>query len=245
MPDPVPNPTGRAIFFYSPHQDDETLFMGQVIAHHALAGREVHVVLMTNGSTSAVLPMLNGGANSGWWGGFHYPEREGYDPLSQPDFGLARDREFIAAVGQLGVFPENIHFATGRPNNTTMVGVEEEMRKWATLYPDAGHYTMHWSDPNSDHGECGLVLKNLHLSGDPLLTDVRWLTKPEQAAGLGAFTYNPPPVHLPEIKRMTRRATFAYRAWGPPHAYAIGYHSVGLGYFDDVERGDPNFMVKL
>jgi LmbE family N-acetylglucosaminyl deacetylase len=246
--DPVPPPTGRPIVFYSPHQDDETLFMGQVIAHHALAGREVHVVLCTNGSTSAVLDALNGVDSNGWWGGWHFPAREGYGPLTRPEFGQARSREFVAAVGQLGVFPQHIHVPAALPDGITVAAATELMISFADLFarqgePVVGHYTMWWGDPNPDHAHLGQALRDLH-GRQPRFADARWLVKPEQAGAAGAAAYQPPPALRPEVLRMTRRSTFPYRSWAPRAGmYAIGYHSVGLAYFDDVERGDVNHIV--
>ena len=44
--------TGYPVVFFTPHQDDEVLSMGAAIREHVLAGRQVWVVLLTDGGSS-------------------------------------------------------------------------------------------------------------------------------------------------------------------------------------------------
>lgn len=260
MTDPVPAPTLRPVVFYSPHQDDETLFMGQVITHHALVGREVHVVLCSNGSTSSALGEINGTVGDAtFWGGSHYPAREGYPVMTKADFGLHRTDEFVAACGQLGVPRERVHFgradvtygdSSELPDAVSPTWATEVMQSWADHFaaggdPAVGHYTMWWMDPHYDHASLGQALHALHLADPTTFSDARWAVKPEQAAAAGALPYGLPSDKADLIKWMGRHAGWCYRAWLPPLAYAIGYHSVGSTYFDDTERGDPNHVVRL
>src|ERR1041384_80262 len=166
-------PSGRRVFFFEPHQDDGALFMGAIAAHHVLAGREVHVVLMSNGSTSNVREKLNGSIHSGpWWGGFHTPEREGDEPLSALEFGLARTREWSASWEQLGVPIERQHFGTdlesswGLPDVIGTVHAEEVIEYWlersiGDTGENPGLYATHWLDSNSDHAHLGQALRML------------------------------------------------------------------------------------
>jgi LmbE family N-acetylglucosaminyl deacetylase len=259
--DPVPaDPTGRPIVFYTPHQDDETLFMGQVIAHHALAGREVHVVLVSTGATSGARQEINGTVpDPTHWGGYHYPEREGYEPLSLVDFGLARTRELLAACAQLGVPATRVHLGRADdpapssdllPDSITVGWAEQVVTSWAEHFDargveQAGHYTMHWADPHADHAALGQATRNLRADDPARYGDTRWLVKPEQATALGAPAYPLPAAVAPTVKAMTRRAGWCYRAWQPASgAFAIGYHSVGTQYFPGVESGVPNHIVR-
>jgi LmbE family N-acetylglucosaminyl deacetylase len=259
--DPVPaNPTGRPIVFYTPHQDDETLFMGQVIAHHCLAGREVHVVLASNGSTSGARDEVNGVAFDGtYWDGFHYPTREGYAPLSLADFGLARTRELVAACAQLGVPAERVHLGRADqvpassaelPDAISVDWATQVLRSWAEHFTaegldQVGHYTMWWNDPQPDHAALGQALRDLHGEHPDWFGDARWLVKPEQATAAGAAAYALPASLAAQIKLMAKRAGWCYRAWQPAAgAYAIGYQSVAP-FFDAVERGDPDHIVKV
>lgn len=244
--DPVPLATGRPVIFYAPHQDDETLFMGQVIAHHALAGRDVHVVLGSDGSTSRIRNALNGLEGNAWWGGSHYPEREFYSTLSTADFAAARDRELVAACGQLGVQPGNIHLELGTRGPTIDVpGAEALIRRYDDLYPDAGHYSMWWGDGDPTHKALGTALRNLAVSEPGTFNDCRWMVRTDQIASSGSVPYALPATTAATIQRMARRAGWAYRSWAPQQGlFAIGYHSVGPSYFDEVERGDALHIVK-
>lgn len=76
--------TGPALFF-SPHQDDETLSMGASIVDHVNAGRDVQVILMTNGGSTGVVDQQYGG--------------------DMAACVAERDREFKAAVTALGATP--------------------------------------------------------------------------------------------------------------------------------------------
>lgn len=256
--DPVPNPpTGRPIVFYSPHQDDETLFMGQIIAHHALAGREVHVVLCSSGATSAARDQINGQATSGFWGGFHYPAREGYDPLSPALFAAERTEEQAAACAQLGVPAARVHTGpadlelTGEqlPEDISVAWGEQIMTSWASYFTSrgfdqVGHYTMWWGDTHADHAALGQALQNRRSLHPQWFGDARWLVKPEQAGAAHASAYGLPASLTAQIKLMTKRAGWCYRAWQPAAgAFAIGYHSV-QAYFTALDQTNgPNYIV--
>lgn len=253
--DPVPaTPTGAPIVFYTPHQDDETLFMGQVIAHHALAGREVHVVLCSNGFGSSTLAEINGTAADGnLWGGYHYPAREGYAPLTLEQYSEARTREMVAACAQLGVPADRVHLgradapaasSADLPSTISTAWAAEVMESWAAHFAGlGGHYTMWWGDNHPDHANLGAALRSLHDQGAVGFGDTRWLVKPEQASAAGASVYGLPSNLSATVVQMARRAGWCYRAWQPAAgAFAIGYHSVS--YFSGPESGTANHYVR-
>ncbi|TDB72941.1 PIG-L family deacetylase, partial [Actinomadura sp. KC216] len=237
-----------------PHQDDETLWMGQVIARHALAGREVHVVLVSNGASSGARAMVNGDADSNWWGGYHYPPREGYAPLSLGDFAAARTRELVAACAQLGVPAERVHLGradTPAPTTADLPGTitagwaTQVLQSWAAHFApewsSVGHYTTWWGDDHQDHAALGAALRTLNTQTPAAFGDARWLVKPEQRTAAGAGVYGLPPASAAAIVQMARRAGWCYRAWQPrAGCYAIGYHSVS---FAGPESGTPNYIV--
>lgn len=250
------DPTGRRVYFFEPHQDDGALFMAQVAAHHVLANREVHVVLMSNGSTSNVIQKLNGEIHTGpWWGGFHDPAHESYEPLSKMEFGLARTAELLASWEQLGVPEDRVHFgmdlngSQDLPDAVSAEYAEEVMRYFmdsdaAAGLDHPGMYTMHWEDPNSDHAHCGAALKHLRETGS-WYADSRWMVKPEEAAGAGATAYAVPSALLAEVKLMQKRAAYAYGAWQPAAgAYAIGMHSVSAYFNAGPLAGAANHIVR-
>lgn len=243
MTDPVPPPTGRRLYLYSAHQDDETLWSGQIIAHHALVGREVHIVLGTDGSTSAIRDNLNGIDNNGWWG-YHYPVREGIPaPLSPADFAAARDREMLQAARQLGVTPDRVHLRTDvRTANISVADAKALILANETATPGAGHYTTHWSDIDSNHAALGQALRELALAGQ--VSDARWVVRRTQIGSIpGATDYVVPTTYAAQAKHMALCATRCYAAWAPPEAYAIGYHSVHTD-MDWAASGANNVIVK-
>jgi len=249
--DPIPElATGRPIVFYTPHQDDETLWAGLVLAHHALVGRQVHVVCASDGSTSAMRAALNGEADNGWWGGWHYPPREGIPaPLSPADFAAARDRELLNAAVQLGVPAANVHLETETRGTTiTKDQAKALIRKYEDLYPDAGHYTMWWGDTDPTHKALGEALHELALTEPAGFNDCRWIVRRGQASTTaavadGVVEYVVPSALAAEAVHMARCAAKAYGSWSPPVTYGIGQHSVPSD-FAAVGRGEPNWIIK-
>jgi LmbE family N-acetylglucosaminyl deacetylase len=92
-PRAIPIAAADTIFVYSPHADDETYGMGQAIAEHALAGRRVIGVLMTDGDASGKIPEWIASAGE---------DLDGDGDIDKWDFGLARREEYRAAMGALG-----------------------------------------------------------------------------------------------------------------------------------------------
>lgn len=250
------DPTGRRMYLYEPHQDDGALFMAQVAAHHVLAGREVHVVLMSNGSTTSVRDKLNGVVHSGpWWGGFHDPAHEGYEPFLPSDIAVARANEWRESWTALGVPPERLHFGVDHasvldlPDAITGQYAVDVMRYWnnedvAAGRPNSGHWTMHWTDTTVDHANCGQALRHLRTV-DPDFADGRWLVRTEQQGTVtGAQAYVVPAQFLAEAKAMQKRAALAYGAWAPRQgSVAIGMHSVS-SLFQGPLTGAANWIVK-
>lgn len=244
MTDPVPAPTGRRLYLYSAHQDDETLWSGQIIAHHTLVAREVHIVLGTDGSTSAMRDALNGLDSNGWWGSFHYPVREGIPaPLSTTDFAAARDREMLRAAVQLGVSTDRVHLrTTERTANITVDQAKTLILANETATPGAGHYTTHWTDPDPNHSALGTALRELALAGS--VSDARWVVRRSQIGTVpGATEYVVPSAYAAQAQHMAVCAARCYGAWAPPESYAIGRHGVPTD-LDWVESGASNWIVK-
>ena len=246
----------RNVYWFEPHADDACLFMAQAAAHHVLAGRPVHVVLMSNGSTSGVLGELNGTApDPTWWAGQHNPAAEGYAPLTAAEFGLARTREWRQACRHLGVPDAQQHLGMGLassdllPNGITQAYATEVMQFWldhdlALGLDPPGFYTMWWGDPHADHAACGQALRTLRQT-DPDFADSRWMVKPEQAAAAGAATYSVPGPLLTEVRLMQKRAAWAYGAWAPElGSFAVGMHSVRAYFEGGPLVGAPNYIVR-
>ena len=112
--------TGPCIVF-APHQDDETLGCGGLIARKRNEGLAVHVVFITDGAAS----------------------HPGHPRLSRPDISVLRRREALAALAVLGVESCAIHFLNepdGTLNNVTPAGQVELVgsitRLLTTIAPD-------------------------------------------------------------------------------------------------------------
>lgn len=234
------DPTGRKVYWFEPHQDDGSLFMAQAVAHHVLANREVHVVLMSNGNASSARGEINGTAvDTGWWGSpVHDPAREGYAPLGLTEFGLARTREWRQAWIQLGVPPERQHFGMGLassdllPTNITTAYATDVMRYWVQQdlnqgLPAPSLKTMWWGDTTTDHANCGAALRALRLSNDTHYADAQWMVRTEQRGVTGSQQYAVPAAMLAEVQALQERSGWCYCAWAPEQGmYAIGRHSV-------------------
>lgn len=246
MTDPVPLATGRPWIWYEPHQDDLSLWFPQGVSHHVLAGREVHIVSASDGSTSAILRAINGTESNGWWGGYHYPSREGIPaPLSPADFAAGRDRELLQAAVQLGVRPENVHLELDwRGATLTVAQAEALIRRYEDLYPGAGHYTMHWEDPDPTHKALGQALWNLATYESETFKDCRWIVRSSEVGKVvGAVEYIVPAALKAQTFHMARCAAKAFGAWAPPERYAIGQHSVPSD-FAAVGQGRSEWIVK-
>ncbi|MFH9552827.1 PIG-L family deacetylase [Streptomyces sp. NPDC017435] len=249
--DPV-SPTGRPFIWFEPHQDDGLLWAWKILTHHALAGRQVHVVLATDGSASRIRRVLNGDASNRYWGR-HYPEREGYGhltPMSPKAFAKARDRELKAACGPLGIVPENLHLELNwRQPKIDVTRARELITRYADLYPDAGLCTMWWGDTDPCHSALGTALRQLHLADPVRFGDCRWAVRRQQGpTAPGAVPYRIPPQFAATAHQMAKNACLAYSSWAPGETeddgmYAIGLHSVGSD-LAAVKRGEPNWVVE-
>lgn len=226
----VPSTSGRALFVV-PHPDDETLAAGALLARHAAAGREAHILLLTRGEKSAVKDILNGARTSHWWGVPHDPTVEGYAPLTERALGAARHRELVAAAGALGVAEDRIHEA-GLPNDGVTVA---DVKTAAVATADAiGGNVDLWApsytvDNHPDHLAAGEAVRQLGLDdpgrwgnrryyvlppywSDPRLDSVDWCWDDPVDA---------------ETAARVRNACRAYASWQPQAGvFACGYHSV-------------------
>lgn len=150
--------TGPIVFFV-PHQDDETLTMGASIIEHDIAGRDVHVVLIGDGTaTSARLKLCNQGHN----------QFCDSNPNAKKLIGEARDKEFIEAVKDLGVDRPNIHFENKQETKVTIGMIQAIIDKYVNQYGrNASYATMSWLDANSDHYNLGYALNSRCVTTGP------------------------------------------------------------------------------
>lgn len=241
----IPAATGRDVDFVSGHQDDEVVIKGKALAHHVYAGRPVNLILASDGSTTGALGMLNGETSSGWWGGYHHPDREGYGLLTPADIAEARDREYIGSGLQHGIPLDRIHLNLEHRGPT--LNVDQALALFLRRReqaPDAGIYTHHWEDLDDTHKALGTALKELHDGSPEDWSDVRWMVRPEQIGDIaGAVPYGVPASYADRVKVLMTKAARCYAAWAPAEGrFAVGYHSVGLSLFPRIH--DTAYFVR-
>lgn len=111
-----PATSSTVAVFLLPHQDDEMFMAGAIVAAQK-AGKQVYVILVTDGATSSARAVINGMDDNGQarYSSIdrkrHFPAREGYQSLTPLLFSQARNREFFASIQTLGVPAQNIFFA--------------------------------------------------------------------------------------------------------------------------------------
>ena len=132
--------TGTPVVFFTPHQDDEVLSMGSAIREHVLAGRQVWVVLLTDGGASGAC-------------------------LTQYTTRAAcvaeRDKEFNAGVYNMGATPtiRSDRMADGYLTSDYVKRVVEEYYNYGTGYKNASFKTTSEYDVHPDHVAAGQGLR--------------------------------------------------------------------------------------
>lgn len=148
-------------FFFSPHQDDEVLFMGAAIRQHVLAGRKVYVVLLTDGGSSRYCIPQYG---------------------TRAACTAARDKEFINGVTSMGAEP--IIRADRMIDGTlTVAYAKSVILEYYATYPTGSFKTMSEFDASPDHSNLGKGLAAANI------VDSRWYIKrSEWATHAGTLT---------------------------------------------------------
>lgn len=143
------------VVFFTPHQDDEALFMGAAIVEHVrLTGRTVYVVLLTDGGSSVVCAA-------------YYPSRAACV--------AERDREFIAGVTAMGAIPV-IPGGRAIDGKLTAQYANWIMSGYYYVYPGVSLKTMSEYDVHPDHAAAGRGLRQVGY------VDSRWYVKPSEWA---------------------------------------------------------------
>lgn len=139
--------TGQAIYFV-PHQDDETLYMGADISVQYRSGRQIIVVLVTNGNASGVRYIMC---------------KQKQVCLTKAQFTAARNDEMTAAVKRLA--PHAIIRHENRQDGAlTRAQASAVLNKYLKQYPDASFNTTSWIDDHPDHRALAYAMKDLCVS---------------------------------------------------------------------------------
>lgn len=234
--------------FVAAHPDDETIAMSVPIAEHLRAGQDVHLLQVTRGTASGVRRAINGETTSAWWKTRHYPNDEGYVPLSLAAFGTARITETRSAVRLLGTgYPGTLtfHEAGLSDGAVTEADAADAIRNVAEALGGTVRVKTHSHlvDDHPDHLAIGKAARSLKISDSAHFGDLRHYVLPDYWTDprLSQVTKSwdtPADVY---VRSRCLNAYRAFSAWSPPRTYAIGYHSVA-GTFERL-RADPKSMV--
>jgi LmbE family N-acetylglucosaminyl deacetylase len=252
----VMNSPTKQIVFYSPHPDDELLSFGVIASEYVALGYEIIYVLLTSGSTSTAIKLINGELASPGNGtrfvykGTHNPITAGYTPLTVEDIGRARVAEFKSSAGEMNVTPDRVHtFNLLKDNNLKVEDVVGAMLEVVALYPEAIHWTMSTIDIHPHHRSAGEALRYIS-DGTPLRTayaisrtswDALSLAKSKPASNLPETYFFKP---VSDRMQRVRNAALTYNAWNPQAgSYAVGYTSVPKQFEDLDVKSDAQYSI--
>lgn len=219
---PAQAETGQVIYFV-PHQDDETLYMGADISQQYRLGRQVIVVLVTNGNASGVRYLLCKQKNV---------------CLTKMQFTTARNDEMIAAVKKLAPNAV-IRYENSQDGNLTKAQALAVLNKYLKLYPNASFNSTSWMDDHPDHRALAYAMKEVCLGKYPIANeDCRlfqgrdyWISRPVT----GSFIAG----NVSEFA-----AADEYALWNPSIGrYGIGQQSVPESF--TAMRKDPRNRYHL
>lgn len=220
------NVTDKVLYFV-PHQDDELLTFGIDIANSVKDGRDVHVIVCTDGASSNVRLRLGNREFCTQCG-----EQHVFD-LTRDDFTATRDQEFYGSCDALGVKRENIHFEDERVVDGELT-VEEAKRIIKKFLKEIGEdctvCTMYPNPPeiqHKDHMRLGKaaqelkaegVIKHLVLMEEPYVAIIAEHAPGEEPTLIYADE---------ETAKQIENAVASYFLWKPAEKrYAVGFHSV-------------------
>jgi len=245
-PSVLTSPSKQAVF-YSPHPDDEVLSFGPIASELHALGHELIFVLLTAGSTTVAIKLINGELTSPGNGtrfafkGMRDPNNSGYAPLTSADIGKARTIEFKSAAAELGVKKGNAFtFDLLVDNDVPLASATTVIEEMVAKYQDATHWGMSTVDTHPHHRAAGEALRiianktgvrSAYVISRPTLKQIT-----EQINLKNPDVPIPTPIR-PDPSRMqkVRNAMLPYNAWNPAaNSFAIGYSSVP-NQFEDLD----------
>lgn len=246
----------KQVVFYSPHPDDELLSFGVIASEYIALGYEVIYVLLTSGSTSVAIKLINGELASPGNGtrfvykGMHNPVIAGYAPLTLEDVGRARVAEFKSSAGEMSVGPSQIHaFDLLKESELRVNDVAAVMQEMIHRYPQAIHWSMSTIDNHPHHRVAGEALRVITDGTQTLKAfTISRTTWSALYAKLERPTTSLPATYFfkPTTDRMqrVRNAALPYNAWNPQvGSYAIGYSSVPRQFEELESKADAQYAL--
>lgn len=230
----------EATLFFSPHQDDETLSMGNAIIEH-VEKSDTHVILCTDGSKSIIRKVLDDGGTCS----YHIKDIHKYS-LPEDEFSKHRDEEFKDSCKEMGVKESNIHIEENRAHDGELSKekAKEIILKYLDEYPNAKVKTVtpyKASGIHEDHRALGEAALELYEEGK--IKDLRFYVEPYDYNDFKKINLNVDVwkvLNSQENKLLS--AMNAYKKWNPENGqYAIGYHSV-KSHFDELEKNNIQYV---
>lgn len=237
---------GPPVIYLVPHADDETLSMSIDIRNRIHEGREVILVLVSEGEHSKAREVANGRYDEESYNAptsgkvycpihhrYHDPIAEHYEDgyLTMFKFGQLRVEDFKrVAAGSYGATSDRIYIEHLPNDGFTYADVHALIAKYHSLYPTADIRTTSWGDVHADHAMLGRVLHDMKVSGE--LGNVGTVYFWSIASRMAGAT-PPRALHRGVLIDPSRdwwyieKAITYYKTWDPAHGrYANGYHSV-------------------
>jgi LmbE family N-acetylglucosaminyl deacetylase len=252
----VMNSPTKQIVFYSPHPDDELLSFGVIASEYVALGYEVIYVLLTNGSTSTAIKLINGELASPGNGarfaykGTHNPAVAGYSPLSVEDIGRARVTEFKSSAGEMNISPNRVYtYNLLQENELAVDAVVSTMQEIVAQYPEAVHWTMSTIDIHPHHRASGealrLVSEGTSLRTGFTISRTTWellaAEREKPASDLPTTFFFKP---VPDRMQRVRNAALTYNAWNPQAgSFAVGYTSVPKQFEELDAKSDAQYSI--
>lgn len=216
--------SGPAVFLL-PHQDDE-IFLAGSIKQHVVAGRNVHVVMVTDGGSTRAKDKINTRLRL-----------EGRSPLSRTQLIEARNNEFMASMISLGVNKSNIHFANKEigpyyiDGKLTKYKAREVIDYYYNKLGNGSYKTVSAGigSPNSnyshnDHKALFLALRETSKIGDQRFYNDKEIPGVTVQENITYFKWNYKTYNLLTYKKTALENYFLYN----PNIgrYSVGYFSV-------------------
>lgn len=232
----------KNIFYFAPHQDDEISNFGVSVIRDVDAGHHVVCVLCTDGGASSARRLIGNGQSC------HLHEGKHLYPLTVEEFSAARDREFFACCGTMGLAPEDIRISPLRARDgqlTTEQARAIVLDAIGLLPPEQVEVKtfapVTVTPQNPDHTAIAVAAEELYRAGA-----FSRLTRFYEAIFLDRTDAPQYPLErlLPDAdqKERYRRAADCYGVWRPQEGrFAIGHHSVKDEF--DMMTADPVTLI--
>ncbi|SFI60259.1 PIG-L deacetylase family protein [Thermoflavimicrobium dichotomicum] len=206
----------KTVIYYAPHADDEVLTYGIPIINDIRDGKNVVLVLLSQGEVSKALHNIN---------------RRLKKKITREEFAKARVREFHRAASILGVKAENQYDYKLKNMDFDHKELQHIILFFEKKYPHAIHKGMSIYDYHKDHADVGRALLTLKLQGkiQHYVTYASIYTDRLNKNRIPSHRISGRIIHLRTYSDalILDRAIQVYKDWDPENGwYACGYLSV-------------------